>query len=222
MTKSKIINGRLLMLALAFLVLIGFASRAQAATYTFASLTGDSQAGSLSVDVVAGGGDSVIFTFNNNVTVDGSTIVSIYWDWGSLAGSLGDPSGFGQSAGVSYLDNKGNWSSANPGDLPGGTNIGFTADFSLDPQNKGGKIHNGISQGETLSVTWVLSGGVTLSQLLTALDSGDARVGVHVQGVGENGNLSFSAVTHTPLPGAAWLLGTGLLGLVGVRLRRRG
>ncbi len=86
--------------------------------------------------------------------------------------------------------------------------------------NKGGKIHNGISQGETLSVTFTLS-GVTLSELVAALDAGDARVGLHVQGVGENGNLSFSAVTHTPLPGAAWLLGTGLLGLVGVRLRRR-
>ncbi len=131
MTKSKIINGRLLMLALAFLVLIGFASRAQAATYTFASLTGDSQADSLSVDVFsADGGNTVTFTFSNSVTQDDSTIVAIYWDWGSLAGAFSDPVGLAQSTGVSYLDKNGNWSSANPGNLPGGTNIGFTADFT--------------------------------------------------------------------------------------------
>lgn len=221
MTKARTMSRRAtLALAASIVVLAAFASRAGAAVYGFESLTGDGQASSLFLDVsTRDGGLTATFTFSSSVA-DGSAVTAIYWDWDPAKHSLGRATGLVESAGVHYLDNKGGWSSANPRNLPGGRTIGFTADYGLDPRNKGGKSGNGIGSGEWLEVGWTLS-GITFDQLVAGLNSGDIRVGLHVQSAGLEGKDSFSAVTtHTPLPGAVWLLGTGLLGLLGVRLRR--
>jgi hypothetical protein len=66
---------------------------------------------------------------------------------------------------------------------------------------------------------------------LAALDTnhlnqaGDLRIGIHVQSFGNGGSESFVndpglPPSIVPIPAAAWLLGSGLIGLAGVARRK--
>ncbi|MGE4504261.1 MAG: hypothetical protein AB7D51_02860 [Desulfovibrionaceae bacterium] len=44
-------------------------------------------------------------------------------------------------------------------------------------------------------------------------------VGIHVQALADGS--SATGTSATPIPGAAWLLGSGLMGLMGLRRARR-
>lgn len=195
---------------LAGVLVVAMATQSQAVSYGFYSLTGDSQAADLLVDVTETAGGDVSFMFTNDVS-DGSAIAQIYFDFGSMLGGLTDPT-WTSHADTAFVEG------ASPANLPGGQDpgVGFYSDYGLNRKQQGG-MKNALHAGEWLDVVWTLSAGATFSDVIAALDSGDMRVGLHVQSVGPDGELSFAAVTPTPVPGAVWLFGTGLVGLVGLR-----
>ncbi|MBG0791316.1 MAG: hypothetical protein H0S80_12560 [Desulfovibrionaceae bacterium] len=213
MTKDITMRRMVKILCLAGLLVAAMATRSMAVEYDFYSLTGDSQADYLFMDVTDSGNGTASFEFTSSVP-DASVVTTIYWDFGDQNGNLTN-STWTSHPNTSFVEGA---ASAN---LPGGQapEVGFYSDYSLEREAKGG-VANGLNAGEWLKVVWTLS-GIDFDGLLAALNSGEMRIGMHVQSVGDDGEDSFSAVSPTPIPGAAWLLGSGLLGLVGLRRKMK-
>lgn len=200
-------------------------SQAQAALFGFGCITGNSSANcttgesQLFVEVsdagwnIDTGYNQVLFTFTNSGP-NASSIADIYFDDGTL---LGIASIDNSSDGVSFSQG------ANPGNLPGGNEIGFetTAGFLADSDAP--VQPNGVNPGEYLGITFDLLSGVTYTDTILALQSAtDLRIGIHVQGFADGGSESFvNNVTVVPVPAAIWLFGTGLIGLIGVARRKK-
>jgi hypothetical protein len=194
------------------------ASNANAYYYGFEQITDNGNtpvASQLLVNVTAEDTNQVLFSFFNQGPVD-SSITDVYFDDGSLLGisSLIDSDdGVGGDPGVDFsLD-------ASPGDLPGGNPIGFevTAGFLADsdpaiPQN-------GINPDEWLGILFDLQSVASFDDVISQLGDGRLRIGLHVQSIGTNdGSESFvNNMTAIPIPSAVWLLGAGMVGLVGIR-----
>lgn len=176
---------------------------------------------------VSGSGDDVLFKIFNNVGVQ-SSVTAIYFDQGAtnLLSSIvlnGD-----SGVGVSF-DN-----SASPPNVPGGNTIAFAADWSGDSNSKDaecpqsdssctGSMANGLNAyGEWVSFLGTLSSGIDLDRVLADLSSGSFRLGMHIQAIGTTGaSDSYVSVPSVPLPAAAWLFGSALLGFVMTSSRRR-
>lgn len=191
-------------LALGAPALLGAQMSMEVADYTATSATND-----------------VTFTFRNNVGV-ASSITDIYWDTGTsaLLASIGILS---QSSGVSFA------MGATPPDVPGGTNISFTADQSADSNSPASQ--NGIdSNTESLTFLATLSAGKTLADVVASLNSAtanDLRVALHVQAIAGQ-SASFVTGTGgpppngTPEPGSMALVLAGLGGLAWFVRRPKG
>jgi len=155
--------------------------------------------------------------FSGSYYIDG---VYFYDDGTILAGSpapvlydsdnpdpMGNPADY---SGVNF------WSPATPNHLAGfdpapyGVSLLYTADADPPP------TANGVGPGELLGVLFNLQTGVTYANVISAMDSGAAIVGIKGQGFGE---FSESFIT-LPAPGAI-LLGSVGLCLVGWLRRRR-
>jgi hypothetical protein len=113
---------------------------------------------------------------------------------------------------------------ATPGELPGGNNADpdfvTTAGFSADSTMP---VANGVNPSEWVALTFALAAGMTLDDVLAAIWAKDLRFGLHVQAIFDangQGGLSESYVTHTPLPPALLLFGSGLVGLCLLSRRR--
>jgi len=183
---------------------------------------GNSNVGSqLSVEVTAVGTDKVLFKFMNNVGI-ASSITDIYFDDGTMP-VLATPMGLVGSTGVSFSQN------ATPPNLPGAngavppfnTTIGLSAD-SNPPVSA-----NGINAAsEWLELTLNLVSGKSFADVIADLNSGDLRIGMHIQSIGTtrgsdsyvNGRPSFGP--PIPAPAAIAVFGVALAGL-GLALRRR-
>lgn len=88
----------------------------------------------------------------------------------------------------------------------------------------GGSPANGILEGQMATFSLLFSGpGVgnwDMAGILAALAQEQGTpFALRFQGTGLNGDGSDVA-TPTPIPGAVWLLGSGLLGLLGLKRRR--
>ena len=126
-----------------------------------------------------------------------------------------------QSAGVNYTDLV--VSSQNVGGLPT-----FVAEAETNVANVGGGgAANGLTSGATASVSPeylmfdIALNGVetTFADLITALNSGTLRAGIHVGSYASGGSEKFSSVSAVPVPAAAWLFGTALIGFIGLSRR---
>lgn len=209
----------LVFLAVAAVMLLPLA--ANATTYGFSQITsngGQATESQYLVDVTAVG-SGVQFHFTNSSLV-ASSITDIYFDDGSLLGisSIND-----SGAGVAFDD------PAIPSNLPGAnlasppfvTTAGFSADSDNPP------VANGVNTAaEFVNILFSLQGTQTFADVINELNSGDLRIGLHVQGITPihwwESSKSESFVNNpVPIPPSVLLMGSGLLGLGLVGWRRR-
>ena len=196
------------------------APQAQAYTIGFYKITNNSTSdvsGQLSVDILSTADDNVSFTFRNNVGL-ASSITEIYFDDGTGVGTLfSGIVSLTNSSGVNFeLDSI--TTPVNPENLPGGnllsppfvTTEGFSADAT-------GSTANGINAaGEFVTIIFGLNDGKEFNDVAAAISSLDLRIGLHVRAHPDGNSDGY---VNVPIPAAAWLLGSGLLGLVAIRRR---
>lgn len=166
----------------------------------FSTQAGESQ---LSVDVSSGSG-TVIFTVSNASGGATSSIANVYFD--DLAVALLGSVTITNGAGVAFS------SGGSPSDLPSGNLVGFQSERDFAANNP--KPTNGINPGESLILTFNLINGATYASVLSAMNNGSLRVGMHVIAFANGESESFI----TPTPGSMALL--GLAGLCVGRRRR--
>lgn len=176
--------------------------------------TGESQ---LRVVVADLGGGQVQFTFQN-LGPAASSITDVYFDDGSL---LGIASVINMT-GVSFSQG------ASPPNLPSGenasppfeTSAGFLADSDPAAQP------NGVNPGEQLRIVFDLQSGQSYSDVVSELESGELRIGIHVQGFTGGGSESFinfppDEISGVPEPSSLLLLTIGAIGVPVLTRRRR-
>ena len=161
--------------------------------------------------------DQVLFTFYNDGPIT-SYIADIYFDDSTslLSGmsiAVGDPP---TSPGVLFLVD----SPPPPFNFPQGDNLSpdFEEDFKASA-DKPGTGKDGVDESETLGILFEFSGGSTLTDIITALVNADLRIGLHVQGIGDEG-FSDSYVT-VPEPSTLLLLCLSAVCLMGYAWRWR-
>jgi hypothetical protein len=128
-------------------------------------------------------GSQVKFTFTN-IGPEASSITDVYFDDGTLLGIAEITNTIGL---VEFSEN------AFPPDLPGGNNVTppfvTTAGFSADSDPPTQPL--GVNLGESLGITFDLQVGGAFDDILDELESGNLRIGIHVQGYGSGGSESF-------------------------------
>lgn len=163
------------------------------------------------------GAGQIKFRFENDVTNGiAASICDVYFADGTLLGIAS----ISASAGVSFSQG------AAPGNLPGGNSLNpvfqTTAGFSADSNPP--VAPNGVnSSAEWLEITFNLINGKTFSDSVNALHTGELRLGMHVQAIGNGGGSdSFynTGLTMVPLPGTAAMGFACLGGLAAARRRR--
>ncbi|MEG4799263.1 PEP-CTERM sorting domain-containing protein [Microcoleus sp. ARI1-B5] len=185
-------------LAVAGVAALSALSAAPASAFSFGNIVGgdtvgDSYVNDFSFDVTDTGNNSVGFKIaNNNTSVAGIYIGSVYFDTGNNSSLL---SAFGINTGNTGTVNFANNGTAN---MPQSANLSsaWSTDFSATKQ---GAASNGVQTGEVLG----LSFGGNYNNVVSALNAGTLRLGLHVQGIngGSDTFVSSSGNTeNTPEP----------------------
>lgn len=215
---------RKLSLLVCGIVLAGVVSSAQAAvSFSLLTSNGNSNVASqLSADVINLGPGQVGFKFTNNVGI-ASSITDIYFDDGTLLGisTISDSGG-----GVAFT------APATPGDLPGGNaanpDFEVTKGFSADSDSP--VSQNGIdSASEWVQINFNLINSKTYADTLAALVTGELRIGLHVQAIGQTGgsdsyiNNPGGGQEEVPEPTTLgiWAIGLACSAIARARYRRR-
>ena len=160
-------------------------------------------------------GSGVRFGIFNNTTPTGSasatkpTVANIYFGGNSTFLNAAPTFNSGlSSSGVSFAIG------GSPANMPGGNEIGFSADSRFTASNP--KPKNGLNPGEFAYFDFA---GSNYNTVVNGIASGQVRLGVHVLSVGDEGEDSLSLVsTAIPEPSAALL---GLLGVLAMVTRRK-
>lgn len=203
------------------LALYSLNAAAMLATYDFEGITNNSTTNTLIGETqlsftLSESGGRAVFTFNNSGSA-ASSVTDIYFD-DPMPAILASIFSISNSTGVSFSEG------ASPGDLPGGNDplYSFSADFSADSDSPAQP--NGVNPGEYVAISFDLLSGFTVQHVAAQLDSGDLRVGIHVQGFANGGSESFinnpgGPSTAIPEPSVLLLFAIGLCGLCWVRQR---
>jgi hypothetical protein len=156
--------------------------------------------------------NQILFTVQNNVGI-ASNIAEVYIDDGLLG-----PSVVVNSLG-GFTDFSGG--GATPSDLPGGNTVGFSATASFSADVNPGPPANGVNaSNDILGLILGLGSFADFDAVIAAVNDGSLRFGLHVRSIGIAGE-SDSYVSAVPVPAAVWLMGTGLVGLIGFGRRRQ-
>ncbi len=177
-------------------------------TYSFANITNNSATNAaigesqLFVDVSDAGSGQVLFTFRN-IGPEASSITDVYFDDGALLSMAA----INNSAGVQFSQD------ATPSNLPGGNNItpSFITTSGLSADSDAPVQSNGVNPGESLGIKFNLQSGLTYNDVLSGLDDGSLRIGIHVQGFADGGSESFVNDGVIPAPGAVLLASFGMV-----------
>jgi hypothetical protein len=165
---------------------------------------------------VTGLNNTISFQFINSGPVP-CVITQIYFDFPTAGGYSLNFSSFATAAGNTVVYQTG----GTPHNLPGGQPISFVADFVASPDNP--QPTYGVGTGENLFINFSLLNGI-FNNVISDLDSGALRVGIHVQSFANGGSESFindPQAAPVPEPTTMLLLGTGLLGLAGFRKKMK-
>lgn len=171
------------------------------------------------------GNDTALFTLSNTGP-ELSFIGQFYFDGTSF---LGDLKGLidKDDAALEVFGNGGVdftqfTQGGGPPNLPGGNEITpkFDADIRFFADSPGTN-NDGVDQGESLGIAfYTLPSG--FDAIISAINSGDLRIGMHVQGFSNGGSESFvSTPSAVPEPTTMLLFGLGILGLTGVSRRKK-
>jgi len=210
-------HGKWLFVLGATACLLGPALVAEAAMYGFTRITSNSPedvASQFFVDVTDVGMGKYNFLFTNTGPI-ASSITDVYFSYPALSGTASLDSIDDSDPGVAFS------ALATPGELPGGnavspsfqTSLGLSADSDPPAQP------NGVNPGESLGIVLDLQHTRTFDALLEDINSGALRLGLHVQGIGSDGDSdSFVNGELVPAPGAVVL---GTIGLLAVGLVKR-
>ena len=158
----------------------------------------------------------VSFGFINNGPLS-STITQVYWD--DSATPLPDFST------PTIIPPAGNlWAvGGTPPELPGGSTLvpPFGSDFMVSADSP--SPSNGIGPGESMEVVMAMASGKTYIEVINAINTGDLRVGIHVQGVAPTGGsvaLYNDPSLAVPEPGTALLLGSAMAALAFIKRKK--
>lgn len=191
--------------------LLLISSTVLASTYSFTGVNTNeiNVSNQLSLDVNQLSDSSVSFKFSNLTGGAQSFIGEIYFDF----------LGIDYIASLTQTDQSGSvlfTTDLNPnGSFPEGNSIGFKK-YDAGATKDGGQ--NGVDMGEFLILTALLNPSVNVDSLL---QSGELRIGLHVQGFATGGSDSYvNTPNAVPLPAAAWLFGSALVGFAGLSRRR--
>jgi hypothetical protein len=170
---------------------------------------GDTIVDQFSFDVTETDDGQVSFKFNNEGPAS-STITQINWDDmdGILSNLALDPSKT-SSSGVNFTVNS-------PTNFPQGNELSpdFDEDFEVARVQQGG-VANGIDPDEMLGVLFDGS----FDSVVAGLNDGSLRVGIHVQRIGSDAELSDSFVSK-PVPEPLTILGSATALGIGGLLKR--
>lgn len=188
---------KLIQLVLVSIALLVSTGPIWANSYGFKCITNNSTANAaigesqlfVTINAVVGNDNAALFLFGNKGPY-ASSITDVYFDDGTLLGIAS----INGSAGVSFSQ------FANPGNLPGANNAtppfvttaGFSADSDAPAQP------NGVNPGETLEILFNLINGKTYTNTLTAMSTGELRIGIHVQGFANGGSEGFVNTLDPP------------------------
>ncbi len=157
----------------------------------------------------------VLFTFTNK-GVDNCVITDIYFDDDM---PMLQHNSFNYNGDVLYQTMQINGNQNLPGAGGNGNNVSFSADYGDSPKKQGG-VHNGIDQNESLEILFDLieyeqNLFYTFGDIITALNNGSIKVGLHVQTFDGDGSESFINNNPVAEPATLFLLGAGLIGVAG-------
>lgn len=215
--KTTSVPGFVMAAVMAAGVLALGAVRTEAATLGFSCITNNSASScnigqsQLTAELTDLGNNQVEFWFKNTGPAN-SSVTQIYFDQPNPT-----VMGLNSMTGSSGVDFK---VLSPPLNLPGGNGINFSATNGVGSRPP--VSPNGINPNEWLKLVFTLNSGSTFASLLTNLATGDLRIGMHVQSIGDYGNSeSFVNQTVVPEPASLILLGTGLAAAAAARRRRK-
>ena len=167
----------------------------------------------------------IFFTVQNDVDNGfAGNVAEVYFDDGLFGPSVA----FNSLGGFTSFTGGG----ATPSELPAGNTASppFVASQEFSADVDSGSPSKGVdASADILGIKLGLGSFADFADVNDAILSGDLRFGLHVRSIGAAG-LSDSYINNpeglqppneVPLPAAAWLFGTGLLGLAGISRRKK-